>query len=320
MEDESQLLASQLGGFALDAFLGEFTGDTSIRASGLQALNGSGNVNGNSVQSRVDASLIFDGDEKGARYEDGDDEDGDDFEDEVDREINAEDAAAAAAVADQVQLPAMPAMPLLKGKMRGEDDDFDADDDDENGGKQHQQPHQTSMTAPLNGSLFFPQQQAGSSSSNGLPSFPPLPNVQIKQEDAFDEIVQQQLRLQLPQSAANQMDDAEAAELAAQQALFQQSYARMQTTGTQILQPVDGMADFSRQPSPPVMVTATLYPSFAADKVLDFTELFVPRPRKRPRIDPTAELRPFNSCEVSVCKQAVLIYCLRPSTTAVKLL
>lgn len=284
--EEDQLLASQLGGFALDAFLSEFTGDSSIRASGLQALN-SGGAAARAGGSGVEASQIY-----GDKFADDDDDDDlegdeDDIERQVDAELNAEDAAIPA-------IPAMPMpMPLLHSKdkkMRGEEDNFDDDDDEDD----DDTSRQFAAENMLSNGLFLPQ-AAGPSSSSSL-SFPPLPApIQVKQEDTFDDAAMQINAF----AGGDDIDAADAAELAAQQALFQQSYARMQANSQQMQQQQqqmqqqqDGMFPvFVRQPSPPVMDTATLYPGFAPDKVLNFTELFVPRPRKRARIDPTTELR-----------------------------
>ena len=78
----------------------------------------------------------------------------------------------------------------------------------------------------------------------------------------------------------DEVDDPDYAE---QQALFQQSYARMQVEQPQSAAPL------------PLIDVATLYPSFAPGKILNFTELFTPRPRKRLRIDPNAELCRYRS-------------------------
>jgi transcription initiation factor TFIID subunit 1 len=268
-EDPSQLV-NQLGGFALDAFLSEFTGDKSIRASGLHAVTGAGG--GSSVaRNGVDASQIY----NDRLFEDGTDGEGegDDFEDEVDRELNAEDAAAAARSTASAMPPLPPSLALPKTRMRGEDDNFDDDDEDEDGDEADRASATRQGDVQLSG-LFLPQ--AGESSLlGGFNAFPPLP-MQIKQEELADERMHE--------------DNEDPAEVAAQQALFQQSYARMQVAQQQ-LQPDDGYVGYIREPSPPAIDTATLYPSFAPHKVLNFTELFVPRPRKRARIDPTTELR-----------------------------
>lgn len=270
MEDDSQLV-SQLGGFALDNFLSEFTGDSSIRTSVLHALTGesrSSAAAGAAGAAGFDASQIYsdrfaDDDEDGDADGLGDDED--DLEAEVDREINAENTNGRPPV-----LPSLPAV-LPRTKMRGEDDDFDEDEDEDG-----QDAAQQGANIPANtfNGMFLPQAGVGA-------GFPPLP-MQIKQEEPV---------MDMDMAMHQQPEDTEdAAEIAAQQALFQQSYARMQVA-QQPVQPEDGFGEYIRQPSPPVMDVATLYPSFAPNKVLNFTELFVPRPRKRARIDPTTELR-----------------------------
>lgn len=272
MEDDSQLV-SQLGGFALDNFLSEFTGDSSIRTSGLRALTGGSRSSGSGGAGAAgfDASQIYndrfaDDDEDGDADGLGDDED--DLEAEVDREINAEKSNGRPPV-----LPLLPAV-LPRTKMRGEDDDFD-EDEDEDGQDAAQQG--ANISANTFSGMFLPQAGVGA-------GFPPLP-MQIKQEEPIMD-----MDIAMQHQGQQQDETEDAAEIAAQQALFQQSYARMQVAQQQV-QPEDGFGGYIRQPSPPVMDVATLYPSFAPDKVLNFTELFVPRPRKRARIDPTTELR-----------------------------
>ena len=104
--DNDHALLSQLGGFALDQFLGDFTGDRSIKASGLTAL-GLREKGAERGGRGVEASQIYseryaddDDDEQradfGGRRDGGDGElpaggrgfedAGDDWEDEIDRE------------------------------------------------------------------------------------------------------------------------------------------------------------------------------------------------------------------------------------------
>ena len=259
MEDDAQLV-QQLGGFALDNFLSEFTGEQNIRASGLSALGLSGKGRGRAV----DASQIY-----SERYEDDDvagpssgprraggvpagardGSEGIDWEDEIDREMDEEDALMGGTSSSAY------AAPLSKAtKLRGEDDDFDEDDDGVEAG-------------PPARNAFGQQQQQ------------PLPADGMEDEADYMHMVKQE------------ETEEDAAELAAQQQLFQQSIARMQAA-QQPQDQQDLLAAF-REPSAPLMDVATLYPSFAPDKVLNFTELFVPRPRKRARIDPSAELCEF---------------------------
>lgn len=297
MEDDDKAIVGQLGGFALEHFLGSFTGEQGISGSSLSAVGL--NASSSSSSRAVDVSQIYNG-----RFVDEDEEDdggveGEDWEDEVDREMNEEhDNMQSNQQQHQLMLPQLPvastsfATTSSQTLMRGEDEDFDDDDEDEQGGESKQ--GLTSST--VNGSM-----------SSNIPSAFHLPDaseiMHVKQEEQeMDGVMyghptghQQEHRPLLDihdtrdhQEREDDEDQVDAEELAAQQALFAQSYARMQAQQNIGTQEGYNAADTGHHA--PLMDVKTLYPSFAPDKILNFTEIFHPRPRKRVRIDPNIEV------------------------------
>lgn len=237
MDDED--VVDQLGGFALDSFLSDFTGDKTIKASGLSALGLSGAKQSKSLDASQIYSERFEDEDEGepanlppARRRAGVEELGDDWEDEIDKELDEEDKMIGGSNLNG-------SMHFTKTKMRGEDDDFDEDDDDDDG----------------------PRNRDGYDFA--LPADSEL--LRVKQEEREE----------------NEEQDDDDPDYAMQQQLFQQSIARMQ-------QQQQYQAE-GRSPSPPVMDIRTLYPSFAPNKILNFTELFTTRPKKKRRIDSNVE-------------------------------
>lgn len=199
------------------------------------------------------------GNGKGAASSD----DAEDWEDEVDRELDEEDRLlVGTSTTPYGGALTMTGMMNTHTRLRGEDDDFDEDEDDEGGAG-----NSDSMQ-------FDPSQQQGGFNGLALPSSAPRASTSIFHGLGGREVVQ------VKQEEPDEDDE----ELAQQQALFQQSFARMQA------QQMPDEQGLNLQPAPPLLDVATLYPSFGPNKILDFTELFTPRPRKRPRIDPDAAL------------------------------
>ena len=236
----------------------------------------------------------------------------DNWEDEIDRELDEEDRLAATSSGLSLPMSGLPPMmPAARTRMRGEEDDFDGDGDGnvhmstaanaiQNGGFSLALP---SMAAPASVGMFGlpPPSEAGNPSAWRLPPTTSLP-------DALPGVV----------GAAQDEDEEELTEvdkrdLARQQALIQAARWRQQQVEQQAETdaPAVGAGDFR-----PAMIDAqSLYPSFAPGKILDFTALFTPRPRKRARIDPSTELcRP--SCEAvrthSLISSTVQTHCQRP--------
>jgi hypothetical protein len=294
-EDDDKAVLSQLGGFALEQFLGSFVGED-IDASSLTAIGLGGGavgsastsrgaaVNGNAVAA-VDSSQIYSG-----RYED----EGEDWEDEVDRELNEEDNGSKNN--NQMMMLQLPSastsmQPSTQTTlMRGEDEDFDDDDDDDedndNDDNMHAAPSTNNLALPMPASFHLPDaseimhvKQEEQDLDNGLHGHAPM------QESMHDNDYEQD----------EEEEKIDPKELAAQQALFAQSYARMQAQQQQAggeEQPgqTDMVSDIRAASPQRVMDVRSLYPSFAPDKVLNFTDLFHPRPRKRTRIDPNIEV------------------------------
>lgn len=290
MEEDDKAIIGQLGGFALEHFLGSFTGEQGISSSSLSAVGLSGGAastsKGNASSSRaVDVSQIYNG-----RFEDEDDDAGDgmegeDWEDEVDREINEEDNMQSGQQLLLHQLPsssaAIPPMPTTQTLMRGEDEDFDDEEDEP--GEAHA------------GQSVLPPQLPPADGSAGLSGFH-MPDaseiMHVKQEEHDGDGMMHggnEPLLKIEEDEDDGDDEIDPQELAAQQALFAQSYARMQAQQLQSGQE-DGLHGMARDASPPLMDVKTLYPDFAPDKILNFTDIFHPRPRKKVRIDPNIEV------------------------------
>lgn len=287
--DEDKDIVGQLGGFALEQFLGSFTGEQGISSNSLSAVglgdpSGSGSTsrgaNAAAAGLRVDASQIYSG-----RYEDDEEEDGEDWEDEVDREMDAEDNQSKQLM---LQLPPAPSRPAVQTLMRGEDEDFDDDDEDvqdEHDGKDEQRASQDEHAGNAD---------AGPSSTPAsafrMPDASEIMHIKQEEQD-LDGVLHPHSRRENDERGAlieaeDEEEQIDPQELAAQQALFAQSYARMQAQQ----QPFEDGTSAQRAPSPPLADVKTLYPSFAPDKVLNFTEIFHPRPRKRVRIDPNIQV------------------------------
>lgn len=282
--DEDKDIVGQLGGFALEQFLGSFTGEQGISSNSLSAI-GLGGAAGSASSSRggagsqaVDAAQIYSG-----RYEDEDGDDGvdgEDWEDEVDRELDEEDNQSNQLM---LQLPsaAIASRPATQTLMRGEDEDFDDDEEDDDKDTGEHAGNAIAGPSTLNGT-------STPVSAFRLPDATEIMHIKEEEQD-HDGVLHQEGKQghEMPQADDHEEEEQiDPQELAAQQALFAQSYARMQAQQQQFQ---DGTS--AQGPaSPPLADVKTLYPSFAPDKILNFTEIFHPRPRKRVRIDPNIEV------------------------------
>lgn len=284
MEEDDNAVVGQLGGFALEQFLGSFTGEQGISSNSLSAVGlGAGSSSSRSGNAaRVDAAQIY-----GGRFEDEDEDDGgEDWEDEVDREMNEEDMQSSQLMLQLPPASAMPARPPAAAQtlMRGEDEDFDDDDEEDNDDGRN-------GNAVAGPSTFNHAPLSTPSSAFHLPDASEIMHVKQEEQDLDGVQLQGQRRQVEHQDDHDEEEKIDPQELAAQQALFAQSYARMQAQQRQPMQAGSEEAMPGQRPaSPPVMDVKTLYPSFAPDKVLNFTEIFYPKPRKRARIDPNVEV------------------------------
>lgn len=320
--DGEEDIVSSLGGFALEQFLGAFTGEDGISSSSLSAVglaSSSSRVNAGGSgggHSKVDASQIY-----GGRFvdddedEDGNQEQGEDWEDEVDKELEMEmgmdmdPSLSTTTSSSTLQLPkTTPTVATAKGGgggattslMRGEDEDFDDDDDEDGNDNDNDGVRQSLNNQNVNGlptGLSFPVASHG---------------IQVKQEDIegdedpgnsnnqpayYPPLQQEQRRRRQDEEMTVDHDETEdakvdAEELAAQQALFAQSYARMQAQQSGDVNGASG-GDASQLPASSLIDVKSVYPSFSPDKVLNFTDLFHPRSRKRAKVDPDVELCEF---------------------------